>query len=469
MNSSTWNQNRGIIRRVFVSGKLILETPAHLGGEGTSLTDMPLLLDPEDQRALLMGSSVAGALRSYLRQREMGFRTRSSAGSLDNQLFGGLEDSEGDQSYLVVYDSLSEGGKPGIEMRDGVMINAHTRTAEDKKKYDYELLQAGLSFELRFELLLTLENQAELINAFCVALEGLERGEIPLGGRKHRGFGKCRVSEWVVNDYQMTNIVGLAAWLKNDRSGNKRGAKLSELLNPTRTVDARNSLEISGKFRLRGPLLIRSGLGDSKAPDVSHLHSLRNGTMTPVISGTSIGGVLRGHALRIAKTLNLDNADLLVEGIFGPTLEDKDDDACASRIWIDECELAPGAEWVQNRVKIDRFTGGSYPTALFNEQPYFPADDELELKIRLENPEEKEIGLLLLALKDLWLEDLPLGGEIGVGRGRLSGKKLHIRLKNPAGLDEWEISAGEDGKLNITGSPAKLEAYVSELREVKNG
>ena len=92
---------------------------------------------------------------------------------------------------------------------------------------------------------------------------------------------------------------------------------------------------------------------------------------------------------------------------------------------------------MQSRVKLDRFTGGSYPQALFSQEPVIGGADtlvqiELALRQRMTDPEalrQAQVGLLLLILKDLWTGDLPLGGESSVGRGRLSGRSAR-RLCN---------------------------------------
>ncbi len=124
-------------------------------------------------------------------------------------------------------------------------------------------------------------------------------------------------------------------------------------------------------------------------------------------------------------------------------------------------------ELVQSRIKIDRFTGGAYPTALFSEQPVFAKDDtELTLYLELLSPKDYEIGLLLLLLKDLWTGDLPLGGEISVGRGRLRGRSATLSWKRAEKTEEWRIErAGDDpndSRLKIIGDQARLEAFVSE-------
>ena len=75
MSNGHWQASRQIVERILVCGNLVLETPACFGnGETDSLTDMPLALDPLEGRALLTGTSIAGALRAYLREREWGHR-----------------------------------------------------------------------------------------------------------------------------------------------------------------------------------------------------------------------------------------------------------------------------------------------------------------------------------------------------------------------------------------------------------
>ena len=114
----------------------------------------------------------------------------------------------------------------------------------------------------------------------------------------------------------------------------------------------------------------------------------------------------------------------------------------ASRVMAEERLIEnPNFDYIQNRVKIDRFTGGAYDTALFTEQPVFANDDtlitvNLELRLPAANDDDKyklmidaQAGLLMLVLKDLWTEDLPLGGESSVGRGRLRGNTACVELK----------------------------------------
>ena len=65
-------EHRSIKERWVITGTLHLETPAHFGnGDANAISDMPLLLNEVDQKPLLPGTSIAGALRNY---GSLGFR-----------------------------------------------------------------------------------------------------------------------------------------------------------------------------------------------------------------------------------------------------------------------------------------------------------------------------------------------------------------------------------------------------------
>ena len=66
--------HRHIVERIIVKGTLILDTPTCLGsGDADGDTDLVLLRDSIEDKALLMGSSIAGALRNYLREYQNGY------------------------------------------------------------------------------------------------------------------------------------------------------------------------------------------------------------------------------------------------------------------------------------------------------------------------------------------------------------------------------------------------------------
>ncbi|KKD34768.1 MAG: RAMP superfamily CRISPR-associated protein [Limnoraphis robusta] len=536
--------HRHIIRRLIVRGTLVLDTPTCLGtGDSDSPTDMPLSRDNlARNKALLTGSSIAGALRNYLREQNKGYgesdRRYDSAALLFGDLFSYKDEQnitdevekiklreQDTQSPLIINDAIST--KPiQSELRDGVKINSITRTAAAQAKYDLELLQAGTEFPLCFELLIEKDsNERELRKGLAIALSGLEHGEISLGMKKRRGFGGCHVKEWQVWNFDLTDESDRTNWLKYEhwRTGlfselpsyssiqeAFTQAKIEVKFDEAEKEDKRDRFTIQATFKLVGSLLIRSGqAATGRAPDVVHLKSyriinqqikwlfdraiqilgelpseidlwssenwelfffahnlLKAKVLTSVLSGTSLAGVLRHRAERIVNTL--EKPTTIIDEIFGPDFsQDKTKKAKASRLIVHESVIENTAELVQTRIAIDRFTGGAYHGALFQEQPIFGKGDEnLQLEIELRNPDQHEIGLLLLLLKDLWTEDLPVGGSSSVGRGRLQGKEATlVWLKEGK---SWTISQPnlKENYLEITGSDRQdLENYVNRLVE----
>ena len=471
-----WLNPRGIKERIVVCGVLKLETPTHLGnGDAEGPLDMPLLLDPLESKALLTGSTLAGALRNYL-------RTLKVDDVMVNKLFGSAlnkEDEENAQSLLIVDDALGE--RPKVELRDGVAINPKTRTAKTGKKFDIELLEAGTGFELRFELV-KLKNDSTkdadaLLQTFALALRGLELGEIRLGKRKRRGFGCCRVREWSVQRYDVSTPEGMIAWLEGGPAQKQCDSNIASLLGVSVEGQThRQDCTLEGTFVVDGSLLIRSGFGEGEAADHVHLRSMRSGEYVPILSGASLAGALRSRALRIANTMGKDGKHI-TDSLFGLShnsqIEEREAGEStkkytASRLWTDETLIENGIDLVQTRLKIDRFTGGSYPGALFNEQPIFgklSSETTVKVSVKIEKPTDSEVGLLLLLLKDLWTGDLPLGGESSVGRGRLKGKKATLVYKGRM----WDFYQ-ENLRLQVKEGESDLESFVQAfIKEENNG
>ena len=204
----------------------------------------------------------------------------------------------------------------------------------------------------------------------------------------------------------------------------------------------------------------------------------------PVLPGTSLAGVLRHRALRIAQTLTPNGrAKELVDSIFGADMKERPDNPWASRLEVKEAVVENTQTLVQTRVKIDRFTGGAYDTALFDEAPVFNPNGgkcvTLELKLRAARektaPIDAEIGLLLLLLKDLWTADLPVGGASGVGRGRLRGDFAdlnHHNLKDKTGWQAQLKATPGSAVIALSGDKthADLDEFVKKLNKyLKNG
>ncbi len=444
-----WENGRGVAKRIFIECDLVLDSPTHIGNGEGDLIDMPLLLHEGDKLPLLMGSSVAGALRSYLVQ--------AGLEKAADSLFGKGTDDSSCPSRVIVDDSFGSLPKGcATELRDGVAISLETKTAIDKAKFDIELLPAGTVFPLSFELLV-MDNEDKDIDYFAAALKALKEGKISIGMRKRRGYGRCYADKWRVYVYDMATPEGLIGWLERDKSKPQGGEDITELMGAKPVYIDMKRFTMTATFKIDSSMLIHWQGMDKDAPDAVHIHSHREGRDAgdvPVLSGTSLGGALRARAYNIVNTLGISCK--IVNDIFGSPRDDRDKHY-ASRLWVDESEIKESKEMVQNRIKIDRFTGGAYPHALFNEQPVYGG--EVTIKLALDKPEDIEVGLLLLLLKDLWTSDLALGGGSSIGRGRMKGIDAKLDYVDKG---TWTIKESKDG-LDVIGKADELEDFVSAL------
>ena len=77
------------------------------------------------------------------------------------------------------------------------------------------------------------------------------------------------------------------------------------------------------------------------------------------------------------------------------------------------------------------------------------------------------IGLVLLLLKDLFLGQLPLGGEVSVGRGAFRGATADVKLFEGGSSKTWAIESidAADALRVVEGDPTELQSYVESLFE----
>ena len=493
-----------IVRRLYARGRWKLCSVAHFGGEETNIADMSLLRD-EDENLFIPGASIAGAARSFLAQQRLPWAQYQNGLTEEppdlKHLFGGAEKTD-KMSALIVADAPCKQATTSI--RDGVRVKTTSGTAADKAKFDVEVVERGAEFELNLECLIRHGDDSDaLVELFLLILQAFQRGDIRLGARTRRGYGKGKVESWKVRDLQMNNPEDVMAWLRREiwscaetplvlrplQSEESIYLVIPEhrsectLAMPLLQPDQRQYFHIEADFSLRTSLLIRSAPAEVDAPDMIHIQSAGK----PIVPGTSFAGAFRHRAALIAKTLgwkqwktaDYKDADPVCE-MFGPVHEQDQADRqqselWASRIWIEE-KLVKNVEsqW-QHRVAIDRFTGASVDGALFNEKPVYPvpignlgqkaSTPHLRLTLTLEEPEDAEIGLLLLTLRDFWQGHAALGGETSSGRGTLGGFKATIKLKcAPLSDDEvWEFSRkGDNASLRMK-SPTLSDVEVWEF------
>ncbi|WP_395146414.1 RAMP superfamily CRISPR-associated protein [Armatimonas sp.] len=415
-------KRRKILARWVVTAQLTLTSASQIGTEDSESADSTFARDAKGQ-VVLPGTTLAGALRSALEDQLVGYRTKDSGGA--GKLFGDMKYHE---SPLMVFDAVAAPKSVAATIRDGVRIKPQSRLAADGLKYDRELALPGLTFPIRLELAVpegeVWAKEEALLTQLCLALEALAGGHIRFGARKSRGLGECRVSAWKAKRYPLTTLDEWRAYAKTDHENplgsvaaqpTLRAALGEHYPNLANQPDKRQALRLEFDCSLPGTLLIRTPGVRATDPDMVHLTEQGK----QLLSGTSLAGALRSHCGRIAKTMGWN--DTLVPSLFGTAPEESKNGLTASRVQVSEATLLESEARKQTRVKIDRFTGGALDTALFDQQ--VATRGQVQFTVELRAPEKpSQMGLLLLAARDLVEGLLPLGGESSIGRGVLKGR-----------------------------------------------
>lgn len=427
------NTSNHVVWRWYLSGTLKTAAPLILGSGENDAADVQCIRDG-DGRFFIPGTTLAGILRHTLFEKRAGDDIVSRA-------FGEAKD-DGRQSLLLFHDAPLSSEEQRFAVRDGVALDRTTKTAEDKKKFDYEIIERGQVFAFRMEAIMRerdiaegkLESMKELLEDI---LRTLTCGSMRIGAKRSRGFGK------IVLESPRSAVFDFSNPAKRKDEGERwlHFKWSDEQLAP---LDKLSSEAFPGHFSVRagfaipGAVFVRSYSVDPKAPDAVHITS----GGANVIPGTSWAGVLRHGLFNLGRAMGVsDRMDTLSRSLFGE-VEEGENGAFASNIIVDESEIKDARSLEYTRNKIDRFTGGVTPSALFTEKPSLGGNVELSLFVRKKffkkNPvsagevpsPEACIGALFLALLDIGNGILPVGGAASVGRGTLSLRELFLDKKN---------------------------------------
>ena len=246
--------NRYTLRnRYLFKGSLVMQTALHIGGGRATLSssDSPVVLTPEEV-PFIPGSSFKGSLRSTIeklvpslapnlfscalielspaeleearklkepicstaRQAEITQERRNRPGQVEEilrqareeccatcQLFG----SPFAASRVAINDLyIPEGAWSGVlQLRDGVVIDRDSEKAKDRLKYDFEVVPASATFNLE----MTLENATpQDLQLISVGLSEFVHGFAPIGGKRSRGLGACRLENLQVFALELTGV-----------------------------------------------------------------------------------------------------------------------------------------------------------------------------------------------------------------------------------------------------------------------
>lgn len=501
---------------LLIVATLMPRTALHIGGMGGNRVTDDLVRRDAQGRPFIPGSAIAGPLRTAL--------TRL-AGRLDSdpcqslrggdkkcgcwvcELFGEVnpqkattDDPGGRASSLWVYDAYLTAP---TAIRDGVGIERATGAAarQGRVKFDLEVVASNAEFEMRIVLQPHSESDVQVRNEDLLALALAEwqsrRGT--LGGRVGRGLGAFDLTRVSWYERKLDTTSQLMAFLRRKHDDFSVAATVSLRDQTKRVEDARSRFQVSSppanrtadlasygvarawmqmEFTLKftGSMLIND-LVRSRRGGFDHA-PWKDGIQLEdqwVLPGSSVRGVLRSQAERIARTLvtqwssgkdefllrcpagdpnnsrfadePLANSDCLLKAA-GMTGEDLDraipeqldlsdrffgSVLLGSRLRVEDGKLANKPQLkAMDFLAIDRFTGGGRDSAKFDALALWkPA---FTVRLLLDNPEAWELGWLLLTLRDLHegLATVGFGAAKGFGQAVIEDWKFNLGFLSDA-------------------------------------
>jgi CRISPR/Cas system CSM-associated protein Csm3 (group 7 of RAMP superfamily) len=492
---------RKINSRLIIKGTLQAETPLHVGGYGYDVnTDLPLARNGKDE-FYIPGTSLAGVLRAWCE--------RNFGNDNIDKIFGYQKDDSGHASFVLVEDAkIKNAGNILAEIRDGVKIDRIYGTAADKAKFDRAILPKGTKIEL--ELTVEIANGADEGKTKAIfghLLAALQNEEIRLGAAKTRGLGRVKLISWKISEEKFDsfdNIVNLF------EGSNQKTYEIQDLIDADANTQPKSDqarLEIEIQWSPNLPLMNKAGyegIGVDMLPVTS---GTENGKLSLVLAGSSIKGSLRSHAEKIMRTLLDSEAQddsseqtsvRVVRELFGSKKEkdSKNDKLGLGALSVDDCfsiesfdqkkwreveqasakDDVSAAHWEitnalnavhgeiksQTQIKnphfhlthhtaIDRFTGGVAEGALYS--VLAPHDIEwspIRLTLdfgRCQGNERKCLMLLMLVLRDLAKNRLPLGFATNRGMGEVKVESISLHGENLGSIVSDDVSITiENGK-----------------------
>lgn len=370
--------------------KAVCRTPLRTGRTGG---ETELILRDQKGRALIQGSSLAGAFRSWLEQ----VKGKAEA----EQLFGCQECS----GHLMVSDGLFERDAESV-IRPRLRINSATGTADSGGKFDTAHISTGSRFSFCLTWLGGKEMEAEtkMVEQILAALHG---GEIRLGAQKSNGFG-CVGLTVKKRIYDLCQAEDHTAWLEDCEDG-------QVLPLP----DIQQSSQVTFTLVGQADNILVKGASVEHEESSSVTRNLQEAGV-PVIPGSSIKGAVRARAAMIAQWKGLPE-DVL-DGIFGRTSA-QGDNGIAGRILFEDAVLSPDQSKKISRIRINRFTAGVIRGGLFSEEPVC---SKLQIRITVPADCKTGCGLLVYALRDLALGLYNLGSGGAIGRGQIAVERIQI-------------------------------------------
>ena len=417
-------RDNSLIGKIILKATITNKSPMVIASGKGDVVDFEVIRD-NSGKPFIPAAGFAGMIRdSFIRFNQNTDR------DVNNHLnyFWGCETKNSESQSHIIFDDLKLKGNCVVMQRDGVAIDEKTNQGITGSKFDYELVEPDAKFLLNAEITIRQDFDPDIFLQFLyyMAKKG-ENGEYQQGAFKSSGFGILNWTEIEIHRFDFP--ADGQNWFKYLETNKTDKKSIYPDLTQKLNWGNNKTLVINGKFSIRNSLII-SMAGDEtqsdKAPDKTQL---KDSSENPILTGKSLKGAIRHRAIKILNTIGYSKVDLdqTIDNLFG-FVDEKNKKASSSRIKSFETKVEnANKSQIQPRIKIDRFTGGTIEHALMQSQPLWHNKESISLKFEIQDCTDAEAALMLFVMKDLFNEDLAIGGEKAIGRGTLKGIELNAK------------------------------------------
>ena len=394
--------------KIYYYVRMELLSPISIGNGDDLLTDHDCLRNSKGV-PFIPGTSLAGVFSHYLSDEMLALFTPKIGDEYKQSPYY-ISDAN------VVLDEKKRNVSTSI--RDGVKLKPD-KIAEDGAKFDFEIVESSTKFDFRIEVIVRdHDNIDKMKKVVDVILHGLNSGEILLGYKSKRGYGKVKIEDVKIKEFTKNSLEEMLLFDKYQMD------KYDQYSIPD--IDNENKYDyIEVHLRQVGGISIRKYSATAGEVDFEHVTS--NGK--PVIPGTSWNGLIRRQIAEYLDDDIISNCCVKINDWFGEAKK-RDTTGRASNIIIEESIIQDAKRIQITRNKISRFSAGVSNRALFSEVSYFNGDTVLGIKVKKsieEDPDNSRIiGLISLVIKDIDNGFIALGGQTAIGRGLFKVLKVTL-------------------------------------------
>ena len=388
-----------IKNKIYYYIRMKLLSPISVGNGDDFLTDHDCIKNSK-RNPFIPGSTLAGVFLHYLSNE-------------NKKIFTPKINDEFKQSPYFISDANvykeNHTDRVNTSIRDGIKLDENKIT-EDGAKFDFEIVETGTTFDFRIEITIRENDNIEKMKKVVdIILNGINNGEVLFGYKSKRGYGKAKIIESKVKEFNTEDLENLILFDKYDIN-NYDDYSIAKENNESKYDYIKVELKQLGGISIKRY--------SARAGEVDFEHITSNGK--PVIPGTSWNGLIKSQIKKYLENDILYQSGIILTEWFGKE-KGKETEGKASNVIIEESEIKNATKIELTRNKIDRFSGGVSDKALFSEVAYYNGETTLGIKVKKSIKEDEDnsriIGLIALVIKDIDNGLIALGGQTAIGRG----------------------------------------------------